>query len=187
MRIGLGMLSAACLALACAHAPAQDVVQFGECQPCPPRDIESSPDALVILARGSCGDGVCPSYVVVLHPDGLLEYTGKRSVATAGYCTARLGEARRQRLLAALAHPELPPHFENVMTADLPMDFVGLSPQVAGRAIALDWQSFSPDDPRDRLAAQLDQLLETEHWVGARDAKAHPQQLHELGPSCAER
>lgn len=187
MRSGPWSLLAACLVLGCAHAPVKDVVQFGQCQPCPPRDIESSPDAWVVLARGSCGSGGCPSYVVVLHPDGVLEYTGKSSVATAGYCTAQLGEARRQKLLQALAHPELPGHFDNVMTADLPMDFIGLSREVAGRSIALDWQSFSKDDPRDRLADQVDALLETAHWVGAADAKAHPERLHTLPPSCAER
>jgi hypothetical protein len=124
------------------------------------------------LLRSPCR-GYCPSYTVLVHEDGMIEYEGDRCVGTKGHQTAKVSPAR----VSALAR-----RFQGAGYLDFEYTyFLGGRPDSVQVNSAFRWKSrrrlvnhyHSAKAPKAlvRLEDAIDGLALTQRWVPCKSSK----------------
>lgn len=129
----------------------------------PVPDAGQSRTLIASLERGACL-GRCPQYAVRVYSDGLVEFEGRRFVATAEKASATLTAAELKAVRSALeaAHFEsFKPAYTRPTTTDLPTVIVSNGRKTVRHALGDQTAPAS----LTRLEQQLDELLHTTRWM----------------------
>ena len=134
---------------------------------------DTAPPTLVFyLQRGACR-GYCPSYTVMVHDDGRVEYQGKSCVGTTGAQESQVSPAKVRKVAARFRSAGSLDFQEEYLLGGHPDSVevtTALSFQGERRAVR-HYHSAKAPAALTRLEASIDKLANTRQWVACRKSK----------------
>jgi hypothetical protein len=140
----------------------------------PDAGVKPKPPLLATLQRTGCY-GTCPTYLVTVDADGLVEWEGKKFVQSKGRRTAQLSPADLAALKQAFADAKYTTLSGNFACYEMTDNPHAVTSYVDGqRTITIDHYYGCRSTPGvntlTALEDRFDKVVNTAQWIGPRDA-----------------